>query len=94
VNFNGKLILHLQDCAPAAMSSQPASSAAAPAPERVAEPVASAPVEATAAPTNERLDNAISMLYEMGIDAPLDRMKSVLEKYDYNLEAAISDLLG
>jgi len=82
-----------EDCAPAAMSSQP-SSAAAPAPERAEEPVAPAPVEAPAAPTNEKLDTAISMLYEMGIDAPLDQMKAVLEKYDNNLEAAISEFVG
>jgi len=86
-----------EDCAPAAISSHSAN--LAPAPVLVEEPMVPAPAEPAApaepgAPANEKLDSAISTLYEMGIEAPLERMKAVLEKYDYNLEAALTEFLG
>uniref|UniRef100_A0A6T8BRE7 PB1 domain-containing protein n=1 Tax=Cryptomonas curvata TaxID=233186 RepID=A0A6T8BRE7_9CRYP len=59
----------------------------------VAESNAQVP-EAAAPVYDDKLSSAIALLVEMGIEMPMENMKEVLEKYNYNVEEALSELLS
>jgi len=54
----------------------------------------SAVPEASAPEHNDKLSAAIALLVEMGIEMPMESMKQVLEKYNFNVEEALSELLS
>ena len=43
---------------------------------------------------DDKLSSAVALLVEMGIEMPMERMKEVLEKYNYHVEEALSELLS
>jgi len=55
----------------------------------------SKPQETEAAPSHDdKLSPAISLLVEMGIEMPMEKMKEILEKYNYNVEEALAELFS
>jgi hypothetical protein len=50
--------------------------------------------EAAAPVYDDKLSSAVALIVEMGIELPMERMKEVLEKYNYNVEEALSELLS
>jgi hypothetical protein len=50
--------------------------------------------EATAPEQDDKLSSAVALLVEMGIEMPMESMQKVLEKYNYNVEEALSELLS
>ena len=58
------------------------------------QPAAAVTAPAASAPADSELDQALMILYDMGIEASFDHMKAVLEKYNYNVQEAVSELLG
>ena len=50
--------------------------------------------EASAPEQDDKLSSAIAVLVDMGIEMPVESMKQVLEKYNYAVEEALSELLS
>ncbi len=50
--------------------------------------------EAVAPMYDDKVSSAIAVLVEMGIELTVESMKEVLEKYNYNVEEALSELLS